>query len=145
MRTSRSLNRGIKAAAFATFAAIIPWPSGCTAWQAPTAVQIESNDLGGVVTRRTARRREFAIAETADLPTKFAKIVVTDDQGRYLAPDLPGSHHTVWVRGYGLVDPAKIQTEPGKIADLKATPAPGPPRRRNIILLAYRHGPGFRN
>ena len=68
----------------------------------------------------------WVIAETADLPTKFAKIVVTDDQGRYLVPDLPKANYTVWVRCYGLVDSAKIQTEPGKIVDLKATPAPGP-------------------
>ncbi len=31
----------------------------------------------------------WVIAETTDLPTKFARIVVTDDQGRYLIPDLP--------------------------------------------------------
>jgi hypothetical protein len=31
----------------------------------------------------------WVIAETSDLPTKFARIVVTDDRGRYLYPDLP--------------------------------------------------------
>ena len=61
MRTSRSLNRGIKAAAFATFAAIIPGRLDAQP-AAPTAVQIESNDLGGVVTRRTARRRESGLS-----------------------------------------------------------------------------------
>jgi hypothetical protein len=65
----------------------------------------------------------WVIAESADLPTKFVKIVVTDDQGRYLVPDLPKANYTLWVRGYGLIDSAKIQTEPGKIVDLKATPA----------------------
>src|SRR5581483_6169154 len=29
----------------------------------------------------------WVIAETTELPTKFAKIVVTDDKGRYLVPD----------------------------------------------------------
>ena len=47
------------------------------------------------------------IAETTDLPTKFAKIVVTDDQGRYVIPDLPKANYSVWVRGYGLVDSAE--------------------------------------
>ena len=31
----------------------------------------------------------WVIAETADTPTKFRKIVVTDEQGRFLFPDLP--------------------------------------------------------
>ena len=50
----------------------------------------------------------WVIAETTDLPTKMTKIVVTDDQGRYLIPDLPKANYTVWVRGYGLVDSAKV-------------------------------------
>ena len=53
------------------------------------------------------------IAETTDLATKFADIVVTDDQGRYVLPDLPEAKYKVWVRGYGLVDSAKVDTEPG--------------------------------
>ena len=48
------------------------------------------------------------IAETAGLPTKFAKMVVTDDQGRYVLPELPKANYTVWVRGYGLVDSPKV-------------------------------------
>ena len=50
----------------------------------------------------------WVIAETTDLPTKFAKIVVTDDQGRYVMPDLPKANYNVWVRGYGLVDSPKV-------------------------------------
>ena len=46
----------------------------------------------------------WVIAETTDLPTNYAKIVVTDDQGRYVIPDLPTANYQVWVRGYGLVD-----------------------------------------
>jgi len=66
----------------------------------------------------------WVIAETTDLPTKFAKIVVTDDQGRYVMPDLPKAKYSVWVRGYGLIDSAKVQTVPGKILDLTAGVAP---------------------
>src|SRR5207248_10703321 len=66
----------------------------------------------------------WVIAETTDLPTKFAKIVVTDDRGRYLLPELPKANYNVWVRGYGLVDSPKVQTAPGKILNLTAVPAP---------------------
>jgi hypothetical protein len=64
------------------------------------------------------------IAETTDLPTKFAKIVVTDDRGRYLIPELPKANYSVWVRGYGLVDSPKLQAAPGKVLDLTAVVAP---------------------
>ena len=49
----------------------------------------------------------WVIAETTELPTKFVKIVVTDDRGRYVTPELPKATYDVWVRGYGLVDSPK--------------------------------------
>jgi len=64
------------------------------------------------------------LPETADLPTKFVKIVVTDDQGRYVLPDLPKANYDIWVRGYGLVDSPKVKAQPGKALDLKAVQAP---------------------
>ena len=79
------------------------------------AVAIDSDDIGGVVT--SAKGPEagvWVIAETTDLPTKFVKIVVTDDRGRYLVPDLPKANYSVWVRGYGLVDSPKVKATPGK-------------------------------
>ena len=51
-------------------------------------------------------------------------MVVTDDQGRYVVPDLPKAKYKVWVRGYGLVDSAKVDGEPGKQLNLTAVPAP---------------------
>ncbi len=66
----------------------------------------------------------WVIAETTELPTKFAKIVVTDDRGRYVVPDLPKATYNVWVRGYGLVDSPKTQTAPGKTVNLTAVVAP---------------------
>ena len=67
----------------------------------------------------------WVIAETTDLHTKYRKIVVTDDQGRYLIPDLPEATYKVWVRGYGLVDgPAVSQVEPGQRVALTAVIAP---------------------
>src|SRR5438045_8161967 len=55
----------------------------------------------------------WVIAETKDLPTNFIKIVVTDDQGRFLLPELPTANYSVWVRGYGLVDSQKVMLKPG--------------------------------
>ncbi len=54
----------------------------------------------------------WVIAETRDLPTNFIKIVVTDDQGRFVVPELPAANYRVWVRGYGLVDSRPIQMKP---------------------------------
>src|SRR5215472_19365657 len=92
--------------------------------QAP-AVSIGDTDLGGVVRGPNGPEAGvWVIAETNDLPTKMVKIVVTDDQGRYVVPDLPKANYTVWVRGYGLVDSPKVMTVPGKIVNLTAVPAP---------------------
>jgi hypothetical protein len=85
------------------------------------AVQIGGNDLGGTVASANGPEAGvWVIAETTELPTKFAKIVVTDDRGRYVIPDLPKATYNVWVRGYGLVDSPKVQAQPGKLVDLTA-------------------------
>jgi hypothetical protein len=89
------------------------------------SVRVGNADLGGVVTSsKGPEAGVWVIAETADLPTKFIKIVVTDDLGRYLVPDLPKANYNVWVRGYGLVDSPKVQAAPGKTLNLKAVLAP---------------------
>src|SRR5574341_1188736 len=93
--------------------------------QLSAAVRIDPDDIGGVVNGASGPEAGvWVIAETTDLPTKLAKIVVTDDQGRYLLPDLPKANYSVWVRGYGLVDSPKVRTAPGKIVNLKAVVAP---------------------
>src|SRR5258705_9631514 len=89
------------------------------------AVRIDNDDIGGVVTGPGGPEAGgWVIAETSDLPTKFSRIVVTDDQGRYVVPDLPKAKYKVWVRGYGLVDSPKADGEPGKQLNLRAVPAP---------------------
>ena len=84
-----------------------------------------ANDLGGVVgSANGPEAGVWVIAETGDLPTKFTKIVVTDERGRYLIPELPKANYSVWVRGYGLVDSPKVRAAPGKVLDLTAVLAP---------------------
>src|SRR5213593_644900 len=69
--------------------------------------------IGGVV--RSDKGPEagvWVIAETKDLLTNFIKIVVTDDQSRFMLPELPNANYSVWVRGFGLVDSARTQMKP---------------------------------
>src|SRR6476620_9967850 len=92
---------------------------------AQAAVSTDADDIGGVVTGpRGAEAGVWVIAESTSLPTTLRKIVVTDDQGRYLVPDLPKGDYNVWVRGYGLVDSPKVSAAPGKGLNLTAVPAP---------------------
>ena len=102
--------------------------SGTRAFQTSAdAVVIDSDDLAGTVTGPSGPEAGvWVIAQTTDLATPFAKIVVTDDRGRYLVPDLPKGNYSVWVRGYGLVDSPKTQTTPGKNLNLRAVPASSP-------------------
>ena len=106
-------------------AALLAALPGRLSSQQAAAVRVDADDVGGMVT--SAKGPEagvWVIAETTNLPTKFAKIVVTDDQGRYLIPDLPKANYNIWVRGYGLVDSPKVRTVPGKTLNLKAVIAP---------------------
>src|SRR4030081_2809484 len=84
-------------------------------------VAIDPDSIGGVVTSsKGPEAGVWVIAETTDLPTKYVKIVVTDDEGRYLIPGLPKATYQVWVRGYGLVDSPTVDSTPGKRINLKA-------------------------
>jgi hypothetical protein len=95
------------------------------AQQRGDAIAIDNDDLAGTVTGpKGPEAGVWVIAETTDLPTRFARIVVTDDRGRYLVPDLPSATYNVWVRGYGLVDSPKVQTTRGKTLNLTAVIAP---------------------
>lgn len=101
------------------------WTFGAQAAVAETPIDRDDDDIAGVVTgARGPEAGVWVIAETSDLPTKFAKIVVTDARGRYLLPDLPDANYDVWVRGYGLVDSPKQRSRRGATLNLRATPAP---------------------
>src|SRR5437764_1636948 len=106
--------------------------------QQPAAVRIDNDDIGGVVTStKGPEAGVWVIAETTDLPTRFIKIVVTDDRGRYLVPDLPKANYNVWVRGYGLVDSPKVQSAPGKNLNLTAVLAPNPAAAAEYYPASY--------
>lgn len=93
--------------------------------QGSPTVAVDSDDIGGVVaSAKGPEAGVWVIAETTDLPTRFARIVVTDDRGRYLLPDLPPATYDIWVRGYGLVDSARVEATPGRTLNLEARPAP---------------------
>ena len=123
MKSISQWRYGVAAAALSIF--LIGGGAGVRAQQAPAGVTVGDSDLGGLVTSSAGPEAGvWVIAETTDLPTKFVKIVVTDDQGRYVLPALPKANYSVWVRGYGLVDSAKVQSAPGKVLNLTASVAP---------------------
>ena len=123
MRVPRVFLLPVVAAAVAAF---VTASVGLTAQSAVPGVNVGPAEIGGVVTSAHGPEAGvWVIAHTGDLPTGYSKIVVTDDQGRYLIPDLPaGASYTVWSRGYGLVDGPKVETAPGKLVNLRATLAP---------------------
>ena len=106
-------------------AALYAQDKGATQNKAAAQDQVPADAITGVV--KSVHGPEagvWVIAQTTELPTRFAKIVVTDDKGRYLVPDLPKADYQVWVRGYGLVDSPRLHGVPGKRLDLEAVLAP---------------------
>jgi hypothetical protein len=95
--------------------------------------------IGGTVT--SARGPEagvWVIAETTELRTPFIKIVVTDDAGRYVLPQLPTATYNVWVRGYGLADSDKVEGRPGDTAlNLTAKVASSPAEAAKVYPGNY--------
>lgn len=101
-------------------------------------MSIDSDDIGGVVTGASGPEAGvWVIAETQDLGTPFVRIVVTDDDGRYVIPDLPEAEYEVWVRGYGLVDSERLDASPGQSLDHTAITAPTPQAAAAIYPAGY--------
>jgi hypothetical protein len=92
---------------------------------------------GTVQSARGAEAGVWVIAETQDFQTRFAKIVVTDEAGRYLIPDLPKAKYRVWVRGYGLADSPKTDATPGHTLNLTALAAPDAATAAKTFPAAY--------
>src|ERR1700681_3381879 len=111
---------------------------GHSARKPAAAIHMDNTDIAGVVTSsKGPEAGVWVIAESKDFGAGFRKIVVTDDQGRYLIPDLPKANYDIWVRGYGLVDSAKVQAAPGKQLDLKAVVAPSAKEAAQYYPAAY--------
>src|SRR5829696_8603506 len=134
MRIRQVLFSTVAAIGIAAMAATVPDPLAAQ----QSVVAIDKDDIGGVVAGPNGPEAGvWVIAETTDLPTKYAKIVVTDDQGRYVLPGLPKASYSLWVRGYGLVDSPKVQSATGKIVNLKAMPAPSAAAAAEYYPSAY--------
>ena len=72
-----------------------------------------------------------------DLDTRFRKIVVTDDDGRFLLPDLPAATYDVWVRGYGLADSTPVSAPPGQTLTLTVRAASTPQEAAQVYPANY--------
>ncbi len=125
MRYLWSVLAGIAATAMIWNAAAQPPAQRNGKGKASGQIAMDPDDIAGVVTSANGPEAGvWVIAETTELGTKFRKIVVTDDQGRYLLPDLPNGTYSIWTRGYGLVDSTKIKSKPGARRNLTAVIAP---------------------
>src|SRR3989440_2481571 len=127
-----STRSGIRTALFtavliALFAGLGAYPSSALL-QSQRNIPAPTGYIQGVVqSEKGPEAGVWVIAETKDLLTNFIKIVVTDDQGKFMLPDLPTANYKVWVRGYGLVDSTPITTKPAaNSVTLKATSAKTP-------------------
>jgi hypothetical protein len=130
--TRKDLYFGVAAIALAAFLGVPAMPAQAQQ-MAQSAVTIDGDDIAGVVTSpKGPEAGVWVIAETSDLPTKFARIVVTDDQGRYVIPDLPTANYQVWVRGYGLSTRRRCAPSPASISTWRRRRRRPRPRRRII-------------
>src|SRR3984885_12701639 len=107
--------------------------------QGAAAAQVDKTSIGGVVLNANGAKPEagvWVIAETK-LQVPFRKIVVTDDQGRFLVPDLPEGSYEVWVRGYGLKDSDKVPAARGAKLKLQVANAATPQEAARIYPASY--------
>jgi hypothetical protein len=101
---------------------------------------IDSKSIGGVVVNGESAKPEagvWVIAETKSLPVPYRKIVVTDDQGRFLVPDLPDGAYELWVRGYGLKDSERVKASRGGRVKLQSVNAADPKEAAKIYPASY--------
>jgi len=102
--------------------------------------QQNANSIGGTVINNEGGKPEagvWVIAETKSLPAPYRKIVVTDDAGRFLVPDLPKADYELWVRGYGLKDSARFKAALGGQIRLAADNASSPQEAAKIYPSAW--------
>jgi hypothetical protein len=105
---------------------------------ATSGITLDADDIGGtVLSEKGPEAGVWVIAQTTSTPTPLTKIVVTDDKGRFVLPDLPEGKYKLWVRGYGLADSTPIEAARGTMVDLKATVAKTPSEAAQIYPPNY--------
>lgn len=107
--------------------------------QGASGLTVDKASIGGVVLNAKTAKPEagvWVIAETK-LSVPYRKIVVTDDQGRFLVPDLPDASYELWVRGYGLKDSEKVKAARGDNVKLRASTAETPQEAARIYPASY--------
>ena len=122
------------------FGALVAAASAWVALTNQTSILAAGNAgvITGVVTSsKGPEAGVWVIAETDDLQTKFRKIVVTNDQGKYLLPELPQANYRVWVRGYGLVDSKPVMAKPDQSLNLTAVLARSPQEAAEFYPASY--------
>ena len=135
MMTMRRLTSLTLALAGAALLAVLLAPGATT-----VGAEEQTNDgviQGRVTSTAGPEAGVWVIAETDDLETVYRKIVVTDDDGRYLLPELPEATFDVWVRGYGLVDSEPVEGRPGDQLDLTAVVASTPAEAAQVYPSNY--------
>ena len=103
-------------------------------------LKVDKTSIGGTVVNSNGGKPEagvWVIAETKSLPAPFRKIVVTDDQGRFLVPDLPNGAYELWVRGYGLKDSERVKAACGQMVNLQVANAATPQEAAKIYPASY--------
>ncbi|MCH8176301.1 MAG: hypothetical protein IIC59_14080 [Proteobacteria bacterium] len=101
--------------------------------------EVSGDYIEGVVQNETGNPEAgvWVIAETDELATPYRKIVVTDDEGRFVLPQLPEASFEVWVRGYGLSDSIKKSARPGERLELSVTNAASEIEAASIYPASY--------
>src|ERR1700680_3742863 len=105
-----------------------------------SGLKVDKSSIGGTVANSNGGKAEagvWVIAETKSLPVPFRKIVVTDDQGRFLVPDLPDGAYELWVRGYGLKDSERVSAARGAQVKLQVANAATPQEAAKIYPASY--------
>ena len=109
-----------------------------SAWIVVSGQQVDTETITGVVTSsKGPEAGVWVIAETDDPNTKFRKIVVANDDGQFLVPELPQGNYAVWVRGYGLVDSTPVTATPGHDLRLTAVVAKTPQEAAAVYPANY--------
>jgi hypothetical protein len=101
-------------------------------------LNVGPHSIGGTVTGPTGPEAGvWVIAETSDLGNHLVKVVVTDDQGRFMVPDLPDAKYKLWSRGYGVLDSKPIEATPGKVLNLAVSATQSPVELAQVYPASY--------